>query len=155
MKKLFFFLLVFTLLSTLVTATTVLTNPSDNEEFTIGSIEELSGTTDLGDAYTCTFYELKKGDASYTIISEAEVNATKYNYTIPNDFGRHSINITCTNTTHTESDASTVTVQYANYGTGDASETIIDLLVGVFVLIVGFASLIGLVLLFNWIRKKL
>jgi len=155
MKKFLFFLLVFTLLSSLVTATTTLTNPEDGDELTINSIEELTATCDLGTPFTCTFYDKQRGDSAFSSFGSALENETNLNVTIPNAFGTYTLNVTCTNTTHTESDATTESIKYKKYDAGETSEISIDLLMGVLVAIVGFASLIGLILLFNWIRKKL
>jgi len=41
------------------------------------------------------------------------------------------------------------------YDSGETSEVSIDLIVGILAALVGFASLIGLIFLFGWMKKKL
>lgn len=41
------------------------------------------------------------------------------------------------------------------YDAGETSEVSIDLIVGILVALVSFATLIGLILLFGWMKKKL
>ena len=43
----------------------------------------------------------------------------------------------------------------ASYGTPDISEVVIDNIVGIGAAIFSFASLVGLVLLYVWMRKQL
>ena len=42
----------------------------------------------------------------------------------------------------------------ATYDAGETSEVIIDILIAVLVAIFGFATLIGLLLLFGWMKKS-
>ena len=41
-----------------------------------------------------------------------------------------------------------------NYSAGDISAVSVDLIVGIGAALVGFTALIGLILLYNWVRKK-
>lgn len=41
------------------------------------------------------------------------------------------------------------------YDAGETSEVAIDLIVGVGVALVSFASLVGLILLYNWVKKRM
>lgn len=41
------------------------------------------------------------------------------------------------------------------YDAGETSEVSVDLIVGVIASLVGFATLIGLIFLFGWMKKKL
>jgi len=43
----------------------------------------------------------------------------------------------------------------ASYDSSETSEVTIDLVVGVLAALVGFATLIGLVMLFGWLKKKI
>jgi len=43
----------------------------------------------------------------------------------------------------------------AVYDSAETSEVSIDLIVGILAALVGFATLIGLILLFGWMKKKL
>lgn len=43
----------------------------------------------------------------------------------------------------------------AVYDAGETSEVSIDLIVGVLAAIVSFATLIGLILIFGWMKKKI
>ena len=42
----------------------------------------------------------------------------------------------------------------AVYDAGETSEVTIDLIVGVLAALVSFATLVGLIMLYNWIKKK-
>jgi len=58
------------------------------------------------------------------------------------------------NSTEIQTDSTTMSVSINRYASGEVSEVSIDLIVGVGAVLVGFASLIGLIFMFGWMKKK-
>ena len=141
-----------------------ITAPADGAELAIGSTYEFGGTSGLtGATYNCTFRARHKGKDSWTTLGTTLGDAAKVNATIPNSFGLHEIQIGCINATtatrytiggNSTAADTTTSITFKQYSTAEASEVTIDLIVAVGAVLVGFASLIGLMLLYGWVKKK-
>jgi len=144
-----------------------ITNPSENEDLTIDQLYNLTGTITDADAtnesFNCLFYEKRINEATFSTVSMVgDENMTAVNSTtnywgqfrVPNEFGRHDIQVRCTNTTANTFNSSVRVVDFKRYSIGEASESIIDLVIAIFVALVGFGTLISLVLIYKWFRKK-
>lgn len=144
-------------------AATIVT-PADNAELAIGSTYEFTGTSGLtGATYTCTYQYRLRGDDSWGTIATTEDNESAVNATVPNSFGTNQFRVGCTNHTtgvryiegaNSTTATTTLSVSLRNYEAAEASEVTIDMIIAVGATIVGFATLIGLILLFGWVKKR-
>jgi len=142
-----------------------ITAPANNAVLTIGENYEFLGTSDLtGAAYNCTWQYLHQGDSTWTTIGEQSgANKAGINATVPNSFGTNMIRIGCINDTgatrytngeNSTTIATTMSISFNNYAAGEASEVTVDLIIAVGAVFVSVATLVGLVLLWGWIKRK-
>jgi hypothetical protein len=170
--KLIGYFLVFSLLISAVSAAVSVTldEPDASEEMTRGAtysydVDWSGGDADLN-VTLCNFYYLHQGDSAWSLIGtntteEPSDSLTTHTLlsTVPDNFGTNTFNATCffVNKTgafnYSVSDLS-ASVSVKQYSTGEASEAAIDLLVGSAAALFSFVSIIALVLLFVWVRKK-
>ena len=137
-------------------AATSVTTPADNADLAIGTTYEFTGSTALGGAYNCTWYYLHKGETTWTTLSTSTlINATDANYTVPVSYGTNSFNLTCTNGTTTESDATTESVGLRYYDNSEMTEVVVDFIMEFWIQILAFASVIALGALYLWGRSQL
>ena len=155
-KQIIFFSFLFLLiLSPLINAEILdMTAPSNNEKLTIGSTYELEANTDgitADPSINCTFTYWHLGKNTSVVTLGVVENGTKFNMTVPNSFGTNIFLSDCTNGTVIYSSSQ---VSLNNYAAGETAEVFIDGIVLFLVFFVSFATLIGLVLLFGWMKKK-
>lgn len=154
MKKLLALLAMCLMFVPIVLGATVITAPADSAVLTLGSTYQLTGTTDLTNPVNCTWEYRHKGTTDFTTLSSLTSNITDVNVTIPDSFGTNQFNLTCVNSTETQSDMTTMSVSIKRYDAGEVSEVSVDLIIAVGVVFVSFASLIGLLILFGWMKKR-
>ena len=159
MKKLLLFIFMAVMLAGSAFAATVITAPADSATITYGAAYSYTATTGITNAsnyLNCTYYQRQRGTTSWTTIGQATAgsNSTDLTSTVPEVFGTHQFNVTCTNGTVTESDATTMSVSINRYSSSETVEVVTDSLMGIGVILLSFASLVGLILLWVWAKKK-
>jgi len=164
------FALMLLLASLFVNAAEVITitAPASNEDLTIGSNYNLTGTiavTGADSKLNCSLYDRLRNEAYPTTAismipdysNMSDTNAT-YGFwglfEVPEELGKHFMRVECLNSTTSHHNSSDVPVNYRRFAASEVSESIIDNVIGVFAALFGFVSLIGIVVLFVWLKKR-
>jgi opacity protein-like surface antigen len=155
-KILAFAFMVCMLIPASMAATSIVT-PADSAELTLGAGYNFTLTTGVTDPINCQWFYMHKGGSSNTSMGNntADLNQTWLNTTVPDSWGTNQFSATCSNGSLTEHDSTTMSVTIKNYDAGELSEVTIDVIVTVAAFLVGMGSLIGLLFLYLWIKKKL
>ena len=150
-----------------------ITLPTDNDDLTIGSIFNLTGTistTEGDETLNCSLYDKLRNEiydtTPITIIADPddpnanssmfyrnETNDFHGLFEVPNEFGKHFMIVRCDNSTANTFNTSEISVSYKRYSPVEISESIFDNIVGIIAALFSFVAIIGLVILFVWIRK--
>lgn len=154
-KKIFVYLALCLMLATAAFGATSLTTPADSATLTLGATYNFTGSSDVTVPISCEFLYMHKGGSSNTSLGNATGNNTWLSTTVPDSFGTNQFHVRCGNSTLSEADSGTMSVSIRNYDAAEISEVTIDMIVAVGAAIVGFASLIAIILLFVFLKKRL
>lgn len=155
-KKILAFLLMACMLVPAAFAATVIVTPADDAELTLGADYNYTFTTGVTDPINCQMFYMHMGGTSNTSIGNntAGLNQTWVNATVPDSWGTNQFSVICSNGTLTEHDSTTMSVTIKRYDAGEISEVTIDTIIAVIAFFVGMGSLIGLLLLWVWVKKR-
>jgi len=158
MKKLLVFLAMCMMLALPVMGATVLVTPADSATITLGATYNFTATSAIDttvNAVSCEFLYAHQGDTSNTSLGNATGNNTWLSTAVPDSFGTIQFSVVCSNSSVSESGTGTMSVSIRNYDAAEITEVSIDLIIAIIAAVVGFASLIALIVLYGFMKKRL